>query len=339
MKILTDAGSKSLCDCTPNSLKKYSTHDITFCTEFEINDYNWNDFDIVHVNGTICEQFFTTKAKTIYNIHAYILSCPPGGLYCMVLNKFLKEPLTCLDCLGYLGIKTGTDHQKKLIKMAQKADIFAVHSEYMKEFYHMFNPTVFTVPLETDILIPCNPKEKELEEYLLYTGRLSFEKNPFGFIDIVNRTGIKGKMVVYNFLETDELTNTKSFYKDLINNTNPNIEIILNPSKGEMIKLVQRAKFTVLPYFFAEPLGVAALNSILCGTPVISFPYGNARNLSTLLPKTLDEMIKMLNVSDNEYKNIISKMNAKKIELIKIHDPATVVKQWDNIYDKLGESL
>ncbi len=331
MKILTDAGSKALCDCVPNSLKKYSHHDITFCTEHEINTYNWDAFDIVHINGTICEQMYTTKAKTIYNIHTYILSCPPGGLYCMVLNKFLEKPLTCLDCLGYLGIKTGTDHQRKVIKMAQQADIFAVHSEYMQEFYHAFNPTVFPVPLETDLLVPSSTKEP----YLLYTGRLSFEKNPHGFVEIIKRTGLKGKMVVYNFLETDELTNVKKFYNDIL--SNPNIEIILNPTKLQMISLVQHAKFTVLPYFFAEPLGVAALNSVLCETPVISFPYGNSRNLSTLLPRTLDEMIQMLITSDDEYKNILLKVNAKRLELLKIHDPEAAVKQWDSIYDKLGE--
>lgn len=320
-----------MCDCTPKNLKKYSKHDITICDDQEIVNYNWDDFDVVHVNGTIYKQFFTTKAKLIYNIHAYILSCPPGGLYCAILNKFLNKPLTCLDCLGYVGIKTGSDNQKNYIKMARKADIFAVHSEYLKNFYHTYNPTVFKVALEIDMLTPCDVKEKE--DYIFYTGRLSFEKNPYGFIDIINKTGLKGKMAIYNFINEDVIS-TKSYYEDFFN-YNKNIEIIINPSKEKMIDLVKRAKFTVLPYFFAEPLGIAPINSILCGTPVIAFPYGNMRNLTKLLPNTLEEMIQMVKMDDERYRYELKETLKKSDDLRKYHDPETVVKEWDEIYDKL----
>ena len=334
MKILTDAGIKALCDCVPKSLKRYSKHNIEITDDLHINNYNWDDYDIVHTNGTYYPQFFTTKAKLIYNIHTYILTCPSGGFFCSILNRLLDNPLTCVNCLGYLGIKTGGDNLSMYVKMARKSNILAVHSEFLKDFYHTYNPTVFKVPLETDILVPCDKSEKE--DYLLYTGRLSFEKNPYGFIDIINKTGLKGKMVVYHFINED-IISTKKYYKDILEMKNKNIELILNPTKEEMIKYVQRAKFTVLPYFFAEPLGVAALNSILCGTPLISFPYGNARNLATLLPRTLNEMISMLNPTDDGYNKIILKLNSKRIEVRKEHDQRNVVEQWDNIYSKLGD--
>lgn len=329
INILTDAGSKALCNCTVVAQQKYSKHNITYCTEFEINDYKWNDYDLVHVNGTICDQFFTTTAKTIYNIHAYILSCPPGGLYCTILNKFLNNPLTCYDCLGYLGLKTGSNNLTNYIKMAKHADILAVHSEYMKDFYHMYNPTYLPLPLETDILTPCEDKD----DYLLYTGRLSFEKNPYGFINIVNRTGMKGKMIIYHHINKE--LNIGSHYEDILNNKYKNIEVILNPSKEYMIELTKHAKFIVLPYFFAEPFGVAAANSILCGTPVIAFPYGNYVNMTHLLPKTLNEMVKLCTMSEEQYSKTLEQTMKKSKNIRTAHDPLNVVKLWDNIYSRL----
>lgn len=250
-------------------------------------------------------------------------------MYCLVLNKFLKEPLTCLNCLGYLGIKTGGDNLKRWHELARKADLITVDSEFMKEFYHTYDPTLLPLPLETDILVPCEEKE----DYLFYTGRLSFEKNPYGFLDVINKTGLKGKMAIYD--TSEDIIGIKSHYKELLENNNKNIEIFLNPSKEKMIDLVRHAKFTVLPYFFAEPFGVAPANSVLCGTPLITFPYGNLRSFTNLLPKTLDEMIQMVKMNDEQYQYELKETKKKGDELRIIHRPETAIKKWDGVYDKL----
>jgi glycosyltransferase involved in cell wall biosynthesis len=187
------------------------------------------------------------------------------------------------------------------------------------------------LPLETDILKPCKSEEKE--DYIFYTGRLSFEKNPHGFIDIINRTGLKGKMIVYDTVE--DIMGTKEQYSDILNCNNKNIEIILNPTKEKMIELVKHAKFTVLPYFFAEPFGVAAANSVLCGTPLIAFPYGNVRNMTHLLPKTLDEMINVLEMNDEQYLNNLKITMKRSNELRQLHDPKNAIKIWDEAYENL----
>jgi len=320
-----------MCKYCLTTVKQYSKHDIVLCGTQDLEKYNCDDFDIIHVHNVIHDKFFNTKAKLIYNIHNFVLSCPMGGFCCSVLNRFLKEPLTCLNCLGYVGIKTGGDNLKRSVEFAQKADVIAVHSEFMKEFYHTYNPVVLPLPLETDILIPCDDKE----DYIFYTGRLSFEKNPYGFLDIVNKSGLKGKMVLYNLSE--DIIGTSNHYKELIGlvNNNKNIELILNPSKEKMIDLVKHAKFTVLPYFFAEPFGIAAANSVLCGTPLITFPYGNLRTFTTLLPKTLDEMIQMVKMSDEKYLNELAETIKKGNELREIHKPENAIKIWDEVYDKL----
>ena len=247
----------------------------------------------------------------------------------MILNKFLKEPLTCLNCIGYLGIKTGGDNQKKYLALARKADMIAVDSKFMKEFYHTYNPTLMPLPMETDILTPCDIEDRE--DYIFYTGRLSFEKNPYGFVDIINKTGLKGKMVVYDTVE--DIMCIKNQYDEILNNKE--IEIFLNPTKEVMITLLRHAKFTVLPYFFAEPFGVAAANSVMCGTPLITFPYGNARNMTHLLPKTLNEMIELLKMDDKQYQIELTKTLKKSNELRLLHKPENVIKIWDKMYDEL----
>lgn len=333
MKILTDISTGGYCKCNSVFLKKYSRHDITFADAEDVPKYDFKDFDILHMHGRVHDEFFTTKTKIIYGVHVFLLSCPSGGLFCSVLNKFLNEPLTCLNCLGYVGMKTGETNLKKYIRTAKIAKAITVESEFMREFYHAYNPMILPVPLETDILMPYHDKE----DYLLYSGRLSFEKNPYGFIDIVNKTGMKGKMMVYSFLENDQITNSNRFYKDIIENKNKNIEVILNPSKEHMIELVKHAKFMVLPYFFAEPFGIAATNSILCGTPLVAFPYGNVRNMTHLLPKTLDEMIQMMKMDDTQYQMELDKVLIKSNELRITHEPQNVVRKWDDLYDEIGE--
>lgn len=328
----------ALCKFCLSSIKQYSRHDITLCGMDNISNYNCDDYDIVHIHAYIEPKFFEIKkAKIIYGIHNFSLNCAMGGYVCSVLNRFLKEPLTCLNCLGYIGIKTGESTLKTSIKMAKKADLISVHSDFMKEFYHTYNPVNLPLPLETDILIP--EKEHDPEGYLFYSGRLSFEKNPYGFVDIINKTGLKAKMVLYNFVEQHSPGNTKYHYNEFLNliKENKNIELIMNPSLSQMIELVKHAKFTVLPYLFSEPFGIAAANSVLCGTPVVAFPYGNVRNLTHLLPKTLTEMSQILKMDDRQYKIEVEKTLIKSSELRLIHKPENAIKTWDETYDEVVE--
>lgn len=340
MKILTYIADLSIsnkaggCKYCLTTSKQYSKYEITLCGIEDISKYNLDNFDIIHIH-TLHNKFLKpTKAKLIFGMHGLGFSCPPGGLYCMVLNKFLKEPLTCLNCLGYLGIKTGGENLSKCLALAKKSDLIAVDSMFMKEFYHAYNPILMPLPMETDILIPCDIINKK--DYLLYTGRLSFEKNPFGFLEIIKRTSMQGKMVVYDTV--DDIMDIKIQYNDILNCKDSNIEIILNPSKEHMIELIKHAKFTVLPYFFAEPFGVAAANSVLCGTPLVAFPYGNVRNMTHLLPKTLDEMIQLLLMNNEQYKIELNKTLLKSKELRLTHKPENAIKVWDDIYKNLYET-
>lgn len=319
-----------MCKSCLTIVKDYSQHNITFCANTDINNFDLDDYDILHVHQQIHDKFLNSDIKTIYNIHNFVLSCPMGGNICLILNKFLHNPLTCSDCLGYVGMKTGGDNLKKYIRFAQNVDTIAVHSDYMREYYHNYNPVVLPLPLETNI----EPTENK-EEYLFYTGRLSFEKNPYGFVDIINKTGLRGKMVLYTL--ASDISNSKKYYQDLFKliKNNKNIELYLDPSLNVMFELIRHAKFTVLPYFFTEPFGIAAANSVLCGTPLVTFPYGNLRNMTSVLPKTQEEMIQILKMNDKQYTYILEETLKKRDELKQVHNPKNAIEIWDNIYEHL----
>lgn len=316
------------------SVKQYSEHDITLCNIGNLNEFDFDDFDIVHIHSHIQKKFFEIKkAKVIYGVHSFNLSCPMGGYVCSVLNRYLDEPLTCLNCLGYAGIVTGSNNMRTSVKMAQKADLITVHSEFMKEFYHTWNPVNLPLPLETDKLTQCDDKD----DYLFYSGRLSFEKNPYGFVDIVNKTGMKAKMVLYNLNKEHVPGSSESHYQELFHliKKNKNIELYMNPTLEEMFELVRHAKFTVLPYLFAEPFGIAVANSVLSGTPVITFPFGNARNMTKLLPQSKDETIKMIKMDDETYSCVAWETEKKGDEMRETHKPENAVKVWDKTYEDM----
>ena len=325
----------ALCKFCLSSVKDYSKHDITLCGMDDIGQYDCDDFDIVHIHSHIQSKFFEIKkAKVIYGVHSFNLNCAMGGFVCSVLNRFLDEPLTCLNCLGYMGMKTAEANLKTSIRMAKKADMITVHSEFMKEFYHAYNPVYLPLPMETELLTVSEDRE----DYIFYTGRLSFEKNPYGFVEVVNQSGMKAKMVIYDLVNKYVPGRSNTHYDDLFKmiKKNKNIELIMNPSLMKMIWLVQHAKFTVLPYFFAEPFGIAAANSVLCGTPLVAFPYGNLRNMSGLLPRTLDEMVKVVKMDDEEYLKILEETKKRGDELRMVHDPVHAVKIWDKVYENLS---
>lgn len=317
------------CKFCLTAVKQYSRHNITLCGIDSIENIDLDAYDIIHthqIHNKFLEPF---KTKLLFGMHGYGLNCPTGGYHCYVFNKLLDEPLTCLNCLGYVGVKTGGENLKKVIKMSQKSDAITVDCEYMQNFYHNYNPIVMPLPMETDEMTPCLEKEN----YIVYTGRLSTEKNPYGFLRIANKVNTKCKMIIYE--TEDNINSVKSHYEDIFKHNINNLEIIVNPTKEEMIDVVRHAKFTVLPYLFAEPFGVAAVNSVLSGTPLITFPYGNLRYMTNLLPATLSEMIKLIHMDDKTYSHIMIDTLHKSEYLRNIHNPLNAIKVWDGVYENV----
>jgi len=321
----------AMCKFCLSAVKDYSRHEITNCGMNDINNYDLDNYDIIHVHQVPQPQFFETDAKIIYDLHNFSLSCPVGNNICQIVNKYLENPLICTNCLGNIGTFTGFRNMESIIRITKRADILAVHSDFMKEYYHTWNPIMLPLLLQTDLLMPCFDKE----DYILYTGRLSFDKNPWGFVKIVEKSGYKGKMILYTLSE--DIAGTERHYSDLIEyiKNHKNIELILNPSLQDMIEFVKHARFTVLPYMFIEPYGLAAANSVLCGTPLVVFPYGNLRNFTNLLPRTLDEMIKTIKMDDKEYTYNLEETLKKGNKLRQIHNPENAIKIWDEVYNKL----
>lgn len=68
-------------------------------------------------------------------------------------------------------------------------------------------------------------------------------------------------------------------------------------SQKQKIELYQKSKFTVLPIMFPEPFGLVAIESMLCGTPVLALNNGAYKEtiidgLGGYVCSSIDEMIK-----------------------------------------------
>ena len=105
----------------------------------------------------------------------------------------------------------------------------------------------------------------EKEDYLLYIGRLIDRKGVRVAIDTAKRTGLRliiaGQGDLGHFLKPDEAKNSK-------------IEHVGTVLGEEKIKLFQHAKAVMVPTYYIGPFEGVAVESMMCGTAVISTDWG-----------------------------------------------------------------
>jgi len=311
-----------------NNLKTYSENDITLIYPEDIHEHDFDDFDIIHVHNALADQQhfleYNGSTKLVYDIHAFTLTCPTELYLCSVLNRYLKKPLTCENCLGLAGQWFCNKSMSAYIKLANKADHTIVHSEFMRDFYRNYNPVYLPIPLETDKITP----HFEDEGYLFYTARASIEKNPSGFMKIVEATGLPAKMAIYGrglgMQNIDAIVNNKL-----------DIEVVVDPPSDELFKMYYGARYTVLPYLYSEPFGIAAANSLLAGTPLITFPFGNLCTLGTVTPSTFSDMVRL--IQSDPHDRLLDDVRKQSLYAHEEHGCITATEKWDKFYKMVVE--
>lgn len=306
-----------------NNLKTYSKNEITLTYPEDIHEHNFDDFDIIHVHNALADQQhflkYTGSTKLVYDIHAFTLTCPTELYLCSVLNQYLKKPLTCANCLGLAGQWFCNKSMSAYIKLANKADHTIVHSKFMQEFYRNYDPVYLPIPLETDKIVP----HFNDDGYLFYTGRMSIEKNPSGFLKIVDATDMPAKMAVYE--RGLGMQDIKS-----ITDNNLNIEVVVNPSTDTLFEMYYGARYTVLPYLYSEPFGIAAANSLLAGTPLITFPFGNLKMLATTTTRTLIDMIELIKFDPHD--ELVQGVKNQTPHAHEEYGCKSATQKWDDFY-------
>lgn len=112
-------------------------------------------------------------------------------------------------------------------------------------------------------------------QYLAFVGRMSPEKRADVAIEVAKRTGIPLKIAAK--VDSREMPYFESVIKPLLDH--PLIEWLGEVGEAEKRELMGNALALILPIDWPEPFGMVFIESLACGTPVITCPRGSVPEL------------------------------------------------------------
>lgn len=120
--------------------------------------------------------------------------------------------------------------------------------------------------------VPSYPYTDEPGKYLLFVGRISPDKGPDRAIAIAKRTGIPLKIAAK--VDPKDRRYFKRVIRPLLDD--PLIEYLGPTNETRKRALMRNALALLLPIRWAEPFGLVFIESLACGTPVLTCPLGAA---------------------------------------------------------------
>jgi len=136
-------------------------------------------------------------------------------------------------------------------------------------------------------LLPFSPQPKG--DYLAFLGRISPEKRPDRAIDIAARTGLPLKIAA-------KVDKADRAYWDVVVAPliarHDNVEFVGEISDGAKASFLGNARALLFPIDWPEPFGLAMIEAMACGTPVIAWNCGS-------VPEVIDDGVTGF-IVDNE---------------------------------------
>lgn len=111
--------------------------------------------------------------------------------------------------------------------------------------------------------------------YLVFVGRLSREKGPDRAIRIAKQVGIPLKIAAK--VDPSERKYFETVIKPMLDD--PLIEFLGPINEKRKLELMGNAMALLLPICWPEPFGMVFIESLGCGTPVLTCPYGSVPEL------------------------------------------------------------
>ncbi|HTM22485.1 MAG TPA: glycosyltransferase family 4 protein [Kofleriaceae bacterium] len=110
-------------------------------------------------------------------------------------------------------------------------------------------------------------------DYLVFLGRFSREKRPEVAIEVARRAGVK--LVIAAKVDEGD----REFYDDviapMIRRARSCVEYIGEVDDREKVELLRNARALLFPVLWPEPFGLAMIEALACGTPVIARRCGS----------------------------------------------------------------
>jgi len=219
-------------------------------------------------------------AKVIQTLHNYRFICPNATFYDYRKNKICTK---CLD-EGIINAVTSDcsyNWMRNVIlalvnTIYKKKNIF----DYVDRFIALTNFSrnifiKFGIPAEKIVVKPNFIFEEDIkpvyekEDYIIFVGRLSYEKGIMNLLQAMKELKDEVKLLivgdgplrdeVIRFIQTNNLKNTK----------------YLGPQKREkVLELMGKAKFLVFPSLWFEGFPMVLLEAFSVGTPVLASNLG-----------------------------------------------------------------
>jgi glycosyltransferase involved in cell wall biosynthesis len=252
-----------------------------------------NKIDLVHLNNiyhqlspSILYEFKKRRLPMVMSLRDYKLVCPSynmlargeicescrgGRFYNAILKRCHRGSLVSSTLLS---LET-TFHQQ-ILRVYDGVDIFMATSRFQKEKMQEmgFKGTIEVLPNLVNLEDHPEPRYGWGEPVAVYFGRLSPEKGLITLLDAVR--GLELKLHIIG-----EGPQKKSLEEKLRREGITNVLFFNHQPGTELVKMISRAMFVVLPSEWYETFGRTALEAFALGKPVIGASIGGIPELVT----------------------------------------------------------
>lgn len=247
--------------------------------------------DVVHLQNIhsylspiVAKMAKESGAKVVWTLHDYKLLCPSysclrDGKPCElcytyksnVLKKRCMKGSLVASVLAYCeALRWNRDWIERYV------DAFVCPSHFMAQKMEQggFDKTKlhvicnFVDPVKLGVL--KNQSKEQREDYYLYVGRLSHEKGVGTLLDVASKLPYKLKLAGNGPLK-DELQSKYNVCK--------NIEFLGHCNAEQVVELLSKARFSVVPSECYENNPLSLIESLCSGTPVIGAKIGGIPEL------------------------------------------------------------
>ena len=135
-----------------------------------------------------------------------------------------------------------------------------------------------TAIVHNGISVDRYPFTTDKDDYLLFVGRASRDKGPEEAIEVARRLD-RPLVMAMKTNEPPERAYWQKVLRPLIGSDPARVNLVPNPNHERKAALMARAAAVVFPIQWAEPFGLVMPEANACGTPVVAFDMGAAREV------------------------------------------------------------